>query len=184
MSDYIEHEFKYKSDNISLTDFKKLMKKLPIVRKLEVSSWDYYLVNENKSFIRFRNSSEPEITTKLKTSENNNFKRLEVNLALDHNKVSKDSVFKFAELLGYRENFRIFKTCFVFFLDKVNYVFYNVFDENMKEVGRYIEVEINEGSGGDQSHLDEAASKLKEIGLTPQQRMKKSLFELYYKEKN
>lgn len=181
MADFTELEYKYKADNINLTDFKKLMKKLPITRKMEASSWDFYYTNESNSFIRYRASSTPELTQKVKTSESNNWSRVEVDLSLDPIKADKETVTKFVELLGYQENFRVFKTCFVYWLDKVNYVFYNVFDENMKEVGRYIEVECNKNSGADQSHLDEAADKLKELGLNPSNRMKKSIFELYNK---
>ena len=182
MQDFLEQEYKYRADNISLTDFKKLMKTLPIKSKLQVSSWDYYYCNnEEGSFLRFRDSPTPELTKKVKLNVSNCWKRWEIDLPLDKDRVDKETVTKFVELLGYQENFRVFKTCFVYWLDKVNYVFYNVFDENMKEVGRYIEVECNKNSGADQSHLDEAADKLKELGLNPSNRMKKSIFELYNK---
>ena len=183
MIDFYEQEYKYKADNISLVDFKKLMKTLPIVRKLETSSWDYYFVTDSdkNNFIRFRDSHDPELTQKRKINESNNWNRLEVDLALDPKKTNKETVSKFLELLGYKENFRIFKTAWIYWLDKTHYVMYTVFDENMKEIGRYIEVEVNKGSSGDQTHLDEAAEKLKELGLTPANRMKKSIFELYAK---
>lgn len=192
MSDFIELEYKYKADDISFEAFKKLMDTLSVKKYVEASSWDYYYRNEDHAgFMRFRASpTKPELTRKIKTIGSNNFNRFEVDIPLDKDKVDYKTVNTFLEKLGYSENFRIFKNCFVYFLDNVNYVYYTVYDERMKEVGRFVEVEVNKekvailntsenNNHGAEWTLNQAAALLRDIGLTPQNRMKKSLYELF-----
>ena len=61
-------------------------------------------------------------------------------------------------------------------------------DEELKELGRYIEVEINKEKVKElsltnklDSVINEAEGLLNRLGISPQNRMKKSLFELYKK---
>jgi adenylate cyclase class IV len=183
MNEYSELEYKYKADSVKLTDFLKLMSNLNPVKKLEVASWDHYYTCE-EDFIRFRNSPTPELTIKRKLKESNNWTRTEVDLDLLP-EIKEETVTKFVELLGYKENFKIYKNCFVFWLDNVNYVWYSVYDENLKELGRFIEVEVIKKNINNLidpiDTLNKAAKELEQVGLSPQNRMKKSLFELYKK---
>lgn len=191
MADFTELEYKYKADDVSFARFKKLMDTLPVKSFVEASSWDYYYRNEDHAgFMRYRASSvKPELTRKIKTTGSNNFNRFEVDIPLDK-KADYNTINTFLEKLGYSENFRIFKNCFVYFLDNVNYVYYIVYDENMKEQGRFVEVEVNKSKvqelndkhrslDGAVKELNKQEALLKEIGISPQNRMKKSLFELF-----
>lgn len=195
MSDFIELEYKYRADEVAFGRFKKLMDKLAISKFIEASSWDYYYKSPiQDGFLRFRDSREkPELTRKLKTKDNNNYQRIEWDVPLDPKKVTNTTISGFAETLGFKENFRIFKNCFVYFLDDVNYVYYIVYDEHLKEAGRFVEVEVNKdrvnflnsqdnifgGGWSAEKTLKEAETALESIGITPQNRMKKSLFELF-----
>ena len=185
MSEFLELEFKYKADDVKLSDFLKLMETLKVTKRLDVSSWDHYFVKSEDEFLRFRNGQNPELTIKRKTKDTNNWNRVECDLPLDQSRITKDIVTKFAELEGYKENFSIYKTCFIFWLDNVNYVYYIVYDSNMKEQGRFIEVEINKSSLGNLTDPTEELKKqeklLEPLGISPQNRMKKSLYEMFKK---
>lgn len=194
MSDFTELEYKYKAESVKLVDFVSLMQGLSVKKRLDISSWDhYYTTKELESFQRFRESDTPELTKKQKTKDGNNWKRIEVDLPLDFSRVTEPIVRKYVELDDYQHNFTIYKTCFIFWLDNVNYVYYIVYDENMTEKGRFIEVEVNKDrvsyldspdnkfTGGKYAEetLKDAAKSLETIGLIPQNRMKKSLFEIF-----
>lgn len=180
-SEYKELEYKYKADNVGLQDFLKLMKTYNIKKTLDISSWDiYYLANED-NFVRYRQSDTPELTKKVKTKAANNWERVEIDLPLDPNRIKEETVSRFLALDGYKENFRVYKSCFIFWLNDVNYVYYIVYNPDMKEVGRFVEVEVNKTSTVQDldSLLKQAEAGLAILGITPQHRMKKSLFELY-----
>lgn len=183
MVDFCELEYKYKADDIKLTDFQKLMETIGYSKKLEVSSWDHYYTNkEPNAFIRFRDSAAtPELTQKRKTVSENNWSRVEVDLPLDRTKIDEKTVSAFVNLLGFEKNFKIFKSCFIYWTKEVNFVYYIVYSPDMEEKGRFVEVEINKGSNADLDHLNMYADKLKVLGLSPQNRMKKSLYEMFVK---
>lgn len=185
---FSEHEFKYKADGIKLSDFVKLMETLPVKSFIEVSSPDVYYTKGESEFLRFRNDTKkPELTKKVKIKETNNWVRVEVDLPLDPKRLDEKVVKRFAQLFSYEQNFKIHKICYIYFLENVNYVYYAVLDEELKEAGRFIEVEVNKDrvsdltalEGGVEGILTQAADVLKALGLTPQNRMKKSLFELF-----
>lgn len=196
---FFELEYKYKADNVQLSDFVALMEKLGYEKKLEASSWDIYYTQketENNKFQRFRKGDTPELTKKIKTQDGNNWTRIEYDLPLDFSRVNEEIVTKFVKVDGYKENFRIYKTCFIYWQKNINYVFYVVYNENMEERGRFIEVEVNKEKVKELSNqefdpntqeiehpadkvLREGEAELKALGITAQNRMKKSLFELF-----
>ena len=187
MSELIELEIKFRAENVKLSDFINLMTTIGYVKKLEISSWDtYYVHSENKDeFIRFRNSDTPELTLKRKTNKNNNFKRLEIDLPLDPNRVNQEVVDAWANTEGYTSKTRIFKTCLIYWTNTVNFVYYIVYNENLTEIGRFIEIESNKNNGLDENQSVEEIKKyeqeLSKLGISPQNRLKKSLFEMYVK---
>jgi len=186
MDEFKELEFKYDANSINLTDFLKLMQNLqPKIRK-DVSSWDYYYTcNNPEEFLRYRESKNPELTIKRKTKSSNNWDRIEVDLPLDENRIDKYKVDAFSKLLSYKENFRIYKTCFIFWFNDFNAVYYVVYDENMKEKGRFIEVEINKDRISNLADpfetLKQAENTLLTLGPKPSNRLKRSLFEMFVK---
>ena len=92
-----EIEYKYKADNIKLTDFNELMEEWQFIEKLDgVGSWDIYYTKDDEEedlFIRYRMSpNTPELTKKRKLKKSNNWVRVEVDLPLDPKRVNEDSV--------------------------------------------------------------------------------------------
>lgn len=203
MDNFTELEYKYNADNIGLQDFQDLMKSIGYLKSLDISSWDYYYTNENNDFIRFRESDTPELTIKRKTTENNNWNRIEVDLPLDKNKISVTIVEEFVNLQNYQFNFKVYKSCFIYWSEYVNYVYYIVYDEQMRECNRFIEVEVNKDKINElaseerrQSEIEagfkllpisplsvlkEAEEKLTILGISSKNRLKKSLFEIFKK---
>ena len=190
MSDFKELEYKYKADEVKLTEFKNLMTSLIPIKNKDVSSWDrYYTSIESKDeFIRFRESDNPELTMKRKIKNSNNWERLEVDLPLDASRIKTVTVDKWAEIEGYKHNFTIYKSCFIFWYDIVNTVYYVVYNQDMTELGRFIEIEVNKEKVTELG-VDACFEKLKDfekaltaLGITPQNRLKKSLFEMFVKE--
>lgn len=181
-----EYEFKFNANDIKLSDFHKVAKTLNPLRQLEVSSWDTYYTNKDGNFMRYRNSEEkPELTIKRKTTESNNQNRVEINLPL---RPCNESIIEgFVGLEGYKQNFKIFKYCFIYYYENVDIVYYIVYDPELKEQARYLEIEFLEDNTNNFTTeqifdiLKEYEQKLSSLGITPQSRMKKSLFELYKK---
>jgi adenylate cyclase class IV len=187
MNNFLELEMKYNADNIKLVQFRKLMDDLKAKSFLEVSSFDIYYTNNKNEFIRFRNGSEkPELTIKRKTKDSNNQNRIEINLPIKTN--DEKLVEGFVDLLGFSKNFKIFKSCFIYFYDFVDIVYYTVYDEEMKEQGRYLEIEVLEDKiselGVEKSFeiLKGYETLLAPLGISAQNRLRKSLFETYVRE--
>ncbi len=229
MSDNLELEYKYRADDIKLSDFINMMANVAVEERLDTSSWDYYFWSgqDEDEFLRYRESDNPELTIKKKIKNTNNWKRVELDLPIDKDRISVELVKEWCEALGYKENFRIYKSCFIFWTNNVNYVYYIVYNDNMKELGRFVEVEVNkdripdlmksyndiakmaegirqpiavtgdwkEAEASDEANklmkeaekllpeniIKKAEEELKSIGLSPQNRMKKSLWELFRK---
>jgi adenylate cyclase class IV len=184
--EFIEVELKYDADAIKLRDFKKLINdSFSNIRWQEVASWDDYFVDKSQDFMRYRhNEHQNQMTLKKKMSDVNNNKRIEVNLDLEKNSFS--TVSKFAELQGYKHNFKIFKWCDIAWLEKVNIVYYIVQDDELHEKRRFIEIEANESYNwkSEEEAMEEVVKiekLLEPLGISPQNRLRKSLFEMYQK---
>jgi adenylate cyclase class IV len=185
----LELEFKYNAEGISLPAFIEFCNSLKPSKKVEVSSWDFYYTNTEKGkenqFIRFRQSDNAELTIKRKTNELNNWERVEIDLPLQGNKLNESTVNKFVSLLNYKFNFKIFKSCFIYWFDNINIVYYVVYDSNLKEQGRFLEIEVNKEQVSNLSNpssvLKTYEEQLKILNLKPANRLKKSLFEMFVK---
>ena len=189
MEDFKELEYKYKADTVKLQEFVTLMNNLSPISRKDVSSWDHYYTSiaNAEEFIRFRESDNPEMTKKRKVKTSNNWERMEVDLPLDPKRINKKTVDKWTSVEGYKENFTIYKSCFIFWYDIVNTVYYVVYDENMKECGRFIEIEVNKNKVAELG-IDVCFERLKDfektlsaLGISSQNRLKKSLFEMFVK---
>ena len=188
-----ELEYKYRADNISLNDFKALMNSSHVLKQIVAASWDIYYSNasNSNSFVRLRLGEKPELTIKVKTTDGNNWRRIEIDLPLDPARLTEDTVSKFVAEFGYKENFRIFKACDIHVLEYTNFVYYVVYDTNLQEVGRFAEVEVNKekvmeldslAPGQAMAKLREGEMVLEKLGISAQNRLKKSLFEIFKKE--
>ena len=180
-----EIELKYDAGKIKREAFLDIMDNLSVRKKMNVSSYDTYFVNDTGDFIRYRwTDDRGELTIKRKTTKSNNNDRIEVNLPTAGGNLS--TVSAFCGLLGYKVNFEIFKTCNIFWVDKVVLVYYVVYDKELKELRRFIEIEADEDLqwGSEEEALTEVLKyeKMFEVlDITPQNRLRKSLFEIFRK---
>lgn len=181
-----EIEFKYDAGTISMERFVELVEsKYAVKKKMMVSSYDDYFTDTNGNFIRYRHhDNRGELTIKRKTSEKNNNERIEVNVPTAGDNLK--TITAFVDLLQYKHNFGIYKTCKIYWVDKVVLVYYVVYDKELKELRRFIEIEADEDLTWDteQQAWDEITAyekHLEPLGITPKNRLKKSLFEIFQK---
>jgi adenylate cyclase class IV len=159
---------------------------------IEVGSWDtYFSTGKSDEFIRFREGFNPELTIKKKTVGSNNFNRVEVDLKLSATTADYKEVSKWLSILPvpYLKNFKIYKYCFIYVYSDITLVYCVVYNEEMEEKGRFVEIEIDKKQvekfntpGEALKYLNDFEQKLSVLGITPQNRMKKSLWELFRKE--
>lgn len=179
-----EIETKHCANHIDMSAFVELVNQMN-PNWIMVSSFDDYFTNEAGEFIRYRYTDDQgELTIKRKTTEVNNINRVEVNLKTEGKNFP--TVKAFADLLGYKLNFSIYKTCKIAFLDKVVLCYYVVYDEKLNELRRFIEVEAREDITWEsedaawkevQAHED----SLSPLGINKYSRLNESLFELFHK---
>jgi adenylate cyclase class IV len=183
--DFKELETKYSADNVKFEDFISISNQFVIKKKLMVSSYDDYFVDASDNFIRYRHRDGfGELTIKRKTSDKNNNNRIEVNVPTVGDNLK--TVTAFANLLGYTHNFGVFKTAQIYWIDKVVLAYYVVYDKELKELRRFVEIEADEDLPWDSETQawDEIAKYeklLEPLGITPKNRLKKSLFEIFRK---
>lgn len=188
-----ELEFKYKADSVMLAKFQFFAEKLEPKKILIVSSYDTYysapkyFQDKGLEFIRYRHGNPPELTFKIKTNENNNNTRIEVDLPLAK-KAGKFIVTKFLHWLGFEENFEIYKECYIYFYEKIDIVYYTVRDkEEGKVLGRFIEIEARKDANFETEKeawglVKDMEQKLSVFGITPANRLKKSMWEMFKKD--
>lgn len=178
-----EIELKYSADDIRFEEFMGIISQLPVKRRMTVSSFDDYFTKGDQDFVRYRYSDDRgELTIKRKTSTRNNNERVEVNVPTSGDDFN--TVQAFVNLLGYTHNFGIYKTCKIYWLDKVDLVYYVVYDKEFKELRRFIEIEALEDVEweSEEAALTEVLKYeklLEPLGITPQHRLRKSLFEIF-----
>lgn len=184
-----EIEFKYLATDLPLTAFKTFCEKRNPLQFVIISGYDHFYQNDStpNSFYRHRvNTNENQLTFKRKTTDDNNFIREEHNIDLPMN-VSEEKIGALCGINGYNYNTSIFKNCFIYNYDYYTLVYYICYDKDLKELNRFIEIEMKEDY--DWVNQEEAMGELvtlericKPIGLEPKNRVIKSLFELYRKE--
>jgi len=183
-----EIEFKYNAENVSLAQFKEFCKGRNPEKALFASGYDHFYekTNDSESFCRHRVGPDVnQLTFKRKTVNANSFVRTEHNIDVLPS-TSREQIEALCGEFGYTYNFSIFKSAFVYKYDWHTFVYYIVYDLEMKETGRFVEIEmaedyswVNEQEAWNQLLVLEKLCK--SIGLVPQARIKRSLFELYKK---
>lgn len=183
-----EVEFKYNAENISLIEFTKFCEsKLP-KSFIIASGYDHFYYNNEfpESFQRLRMAPDfTQLTFKRKTTDKNSFVRDEDNIDLDP-KVTRDQVASYLSKQGYEYNTSIFKNAFVYKYEWYTLSYYMVYDIGMKELARFVELEMNEDFAWSSeaqvwNELVILEKLTKSLGIVPQARIKKSLFELVKK---
>jgi adenylate cyclase class IV len=181
-----EIESKYDAKDISMNKFMELITtNYKVNKKMLVSSFDDYFIDKDGNFIRYRYTDDRgELTIKRKTIDKNNNDRIEVNVPTTGDNLK--AIEAFVDLLGYKHNFGIYKTCQIYWVDKVVLVYYVVYDKEMKELRRFVEIEANEDLTwtSEEEAWDEVTKyekALESLGISPKHRLKKSLYEIFRK---
>lgn len=187
--EFLEIETKYRADNIDRLKFKDIAKSLTPLDFTYIESTDIYYVKSEEEFLRYRTSAEntkskrAELAFKKKHKSDNNIIRTEVNLRVDQN--NTETVDAFCQGLGYKYNFSIWKACDIYFFDDAVFVYYSVKDDAGKYAS-FIEIEVKEGYPKSEEQAWEIINKyeklLVDLGISPQNRLKKSLYEMYRKD--
>ena len=136
-------------------------------------------------FLRHRASEDKkikqkEITFKKKHKSANNIRRTEINLRVDNS--SAETIREFCEGIGYEHTFDVYKYCDIYYADDAVLVYYSVKDDNGK-MDHFIEIEVNEEMDFTEDQAWTIIKKyekiLEPVGIKPQGRIRKSLFEMY-----
>lgn len=183
---YREIEFKYNASDISLKDFNKFCKDRKPEKFIEVGGYDYFYktTGNNGGFCRHRVGADSnQLTFKRKTTSGNNFIRTEHNIDLV-NLVSVDQIAALCKEFGYEPAAALFKNCFIYVYDFYILVYYIVYDTGMKELGRFVEIEMKEDhTWTSETEAWDALTAMericKPLGLSSQARIRKSLFEMF-----
>ena len=192
MMQHKEVEFKYFAKDIPLTafvNFCSAFKGNP-PKYLEASGYDYFFdkADDQDGFYRIRIGHDlRQLTYKHKTKETNNYVRDEHNLNFAAD-MTKEYIEGYVKSLGYEYNTKLFKNCFIYLYDTFTLVYYICYDEDMHELGRFVEIEMKEEHewGTEQAAWGELVvlEKLcRPLGISPQARVKRSLFEMFKKDK-
>lgn len=184
----MEVEFKYDAKNINLSAFKEFCMKKDPVSYIMAAGHDHFYHNSKDltSFYRHRvGAGINQFTFKKKTVEENNFIRIEHNIDLDLD-VTRDKILYLCKDLGYEYNTTIFKNSFIYVYEYYVMAYYIVYDNDMKEIGRFLEIEMNEEFPWENEK--QAWGELiilerihKPLGIDSSKRIKDSLFELFKK---
>lgn len=185
-TEFLEIETKYAANAVTVSQFNTLITTWKPKQHLNVSGWDYYFMSteDPDDFIRYRASpTKPQLTMKRKTKDGNNYVRIELNVPLG-NDANLATITAFCELLGFKFNFQIWKTCWIYWFDKFNVVYYIVGDNNLTEQDRFMEIEMDEEHPWINSEeawaiLVEVEKRMTPLGVSPQARLKKSLYERF-----
>lgn len=177
-----EFETKYRVTDKFLHDFKNIVH--PHAGKFfYAESNDIFYTNDMPDrFMRHRIADSKysekmnQLTLKIKTQKTNNYKRVEINLDILN---SPEQVQVFCEGAGFKRNTSIFKYTHVYHVENAVLAYYTVRDE-AGELSHFVEIEA------DQNLVDKEAwdvIKLWEdrLQLKANERLKKSLFEMYRK---
>lgn len=186
---FCEFEVKFKVEGDLIYEFKKLVSQLEGCKDfVYVESDDIYYVKDNEflrhRFSNFKKDKRSELTFKRKLNSDNNIKRVEYNVRVDNNSI--ESIAGFAKELGFDRNFRISKIAHIYKFDDAVVPFYTVIDEQGK-MAHFIEVEVNEELLENLTEaeawviIEKYEKLLVPLGLTPQKRLRKSLFDMYRK---
>ena len=188
----MELEFKYDASKISRKDFVRIIQdnfkvktKKRIINEPGDDTGDHYFTDSNGKFMRFRHGANYwELTTKVQKDKRNNWVRTEVNLLLSPGEMSLSKAKGFAEVFGLKPDFTVKKDAVIYWIDNVVISYYNCMNEKDEEVGRFIEIELDEDYEIDSVKdgvkiISNWEEKLRELGLPIGDRISKSLFQMY-----
>lgn len=209
--EHVEFETKYRVDDHQLIEFKQILDSYNEEKKfIYVEGPDFYWTypnwwfsnnpewDESGTFIRFRKPSygldngNRQVTWKYKPKDaKNNIQRIENNWDIK-DKTEEVNIIKQLQCSGYNFNFSIVKNCHIYILSDATLVFYTVYDTTdgkPKKADSFVEIEVNEENMKNTTEEQAWAvivkyeKLLENLGLNAQKRLRKSLFQMYKREK-
>lgn len=187
-----EIEFKYDAGLLSQDDFiSRILKVLPDINYEYASGHDqfYGSVVYPRAFWRHRTGyGVNQLTYKEKIHKNDSFIRIEHNIDLSDSTTSPQ-VDSLLSDLGFAYNMTLFKKTWIFKTNKyliAYYVCYEVTATSLREIGRFVEIEVCEhfpwkSQSAAYSALCKLERKFQSLGISKKRREKKSLWEMYRK---
>ena len=191
-----EFETKYRVEPHLITEFKWVMEKLGHVERfIYVEGPDHYFTkfNDDSCFARYRapsrgqDAERSEVTIKVKPEgAKNNIIRKEVNWRVDG--TPEEAIREGLKLMGYQPNFSIWKACHIYAFADATLVFYSVYDITSgkpTKFDNFVEIEVSEENVHNMTEAQaweiivKYEKALEGLGLNPQKRLRKSLFEMY-----
>lgn len=191
---FSEVETKYRTEVGIMPAFKRIVEALPgLIEFIYAQGPDTYYTRPDGSLGRYRAAQFPTKENKFaqwtvkekREGAKNNIFRFESNWRVDG--TPEDEIEAGAEKMGYRFNFKINKQCHIYKFEDATLVFYSVREVNSLKEDYFIEIEVTEETI---HHLNEdqaweVITKYEKIleptGISPQKRLRKSLFEMYVK---
>lgn len=188
----IEFETKYRVEQNILMPFKWIVEKMPTFKDFVYAEGpDEYYVN-GKFVKRYRReankgpNARAEITTKYKTDSKNNIIRKEYNIRVDN--TPRETIVEALKEEGYELNFIVMKSCFIYHMSDATLVFYtvaDVTDGTLRKEDHFVEIEVSEEliHTMTESQAWEILTRYEKLlapcGISPQKRLKLSLYEMY-----
>lgn len=193
---YTEFECKYRTELSVLPTFQRLARAIPDLKEFVYCEGpdEYNVKADSPIFLRCRMAEFPKTDPQFKQltikgrpkGAKNNIIRKEPNLNVSVN--SPEEIREFIAEAGFTFNFTIFKKCYIYFFQDATIVFYSVKEETGNEEQYFLEIEVDEKT----IHLlteteawaviEKYEKILAETGITPQKRLRRSLFEMFKKE--
>lgn len=209
--EHIEFETKYRVEDQNLIIFKQILDGLPEDKKfIYVEGPDFYFTypkwwfdhnpqwDSSGTFGRYRKPSygldngRRQVTCKYKPKDaKNSIQRKELNINVTA-ETSESTIFEQFQCHGMQFNSSIIKNCHIYKLVDATLVFYTVYDTTdgtPKKADNFVEIEVDEDTIADktESQAWEVIVKyeklLAAVGLNAQKRLKKSLFEIYRRDR-
>lgn len=189
---FTEFETKYRVDSDLQYPFKDLVENLEGLKEfIYVEGPDVYWTKGEDNFQRYRKAAHEKsgkawLTNKFKIKTENNQQRIEHNIRVDH--TPRKEIASYVESLGFEFDFEIYKNCHIYRFYDATLVYYSVrSDKGVRDY--FLEIEVDEATIHKLSEDDawDVVKKyekiLEPLGIKPQNRLRKSLYEMYRKSK-
>lgn len=180
--EFTEVEYKYQPKNLKRHVFLARCRALSPRQRLVVSGPDTYYGSRSGHILRWRHSADKdELTTKYRTDPRNSLVRRETDIDVSGNSVK--TIIRHIQSIGFKKLFRIYKDCHIFwYRDRrgaVSVVYYTVRSKNQPD-SDFVEIEVEKNQ---YMSIDDAKDLVvqweKALGLSPQHRINKTLYEIY-----
>lgn len=196
--DHIEFESKYRVDQSIILPFKLIVEKMPTFKEFVYAEGpdEYFIKESDGLFARYRKEANKgpdaraELTIKIKPEgAKNNIIREEYNVRVDG--TPRETIVKFLSALGFKHNFTVMKSCFIYRMEDATLVSYTVADVTdgvLKSEDNFVEIEVSEDKIHNMTEsqawevLVGYEKALECLGINAQKRLRKSLYEMYRRE--